>query len=161
MDISSNPSHTSMKYLTVFLLATVCIVSSHAEGSDNATLEAQIIALDRQGWDAWKNNDASWFQANTTEQFLSISSDSVSDMTQVVEATLTQCKVESVSLDDFTFVILDANAVLLTYVATQDAVCDGEKSTSHGSRNGELRQARRSMARSDVDAGTLIETHPD
>lgn len=119
-----------MKPLTATLL-TVLVASlaacAHATLQDDAGLEARIIALDRQGWEAWKNNDASWFQDNTTEDFMSISADGISSKAQVVAGTPTDCQVKSVSLDQFKFVVLDQNAVLLTYVATQDAVCAGSK----------------------------------
>jgi len=94
-----------------------------------AELEKYIISLDKLGWEAWKNNDPGWFQANTTEEFLSINSDGVSNKEQVVKSTLADCNVKSVSLADFQFVLLNKNAVLLTYVANQDGVC-GEKRLS-------------------------------
>lgn len=40
---------------------------------------------------------------------------------------LGDCKVSSFSLSDFCFSRLDENAVLLTYVAHQHAICGSEK----------------------------------
>ncbi|MEO8803997.1 MAG: nuclear transport factor 2 family protein [Rudaea sp.] len=117
----------SLPILSLMLLSMTSAAYGQATKLDHQTLEARIIALDRQGWEAWKHNDASWLQKNTTKQFMSISADGVSDKAQVIAATPTQCQVKSVSLDQFKFAVLDANAVLLTYVATQDAVCDGKK----------------------------------
>ena len=97
-----------------------------SKASTNAELEKYIISLDKSGWEAWKNNDPSWFQANTTEEFLSINSDGVSNKEQVVKSTLADCKVKSFSLADFKFVLLNNNAVLLTYVANQDGTCGGK-----------------------------------
>ena len=96
----------------------------------NAKLEAKIIALEKAGWNAWKNKDAAWFKANTTEEFLSINSDGISDKAQVVKSTPIDCNVTSFSLDNFKFVMLNEHVVLLTYTAIQDGECGGKKLTS-------------------------------
>ena len=112
--------------LMVILLSTATTARGEIARESEATLQARIIALDTQGWEAWKNNDPAWFEANTTEDFMSISSDGISNKSQVVKATATDCAVKAFSLADFKFVMLDKNAVLLTYTATQDAVCGGK-----------------------------------
>jgi len=120
--------------LAVTLALTLVTVPTYAnaqtEDIDEGTLEKQIIELDKQGWEAWKNNDPNWFIENTTENFQSISSDGISNKTDVVTSTPTGCHVASYSLTDFNFTKLDENVVLLTYTATQDAVCGGEKAPS-------------------------------
>lgn len=113
--------------LLVILLSCATTARGQPIRESAAALEARIIALDTQGWEAWKNNDPAWFEANTTENFTSISSDGISNKSAVVKATSTDCMVKSFSLADFKFVRLDRNAVLLTYTATQDAVCGGKK----------------------------------
>ncbi len=120
---------------TVLALATAMFAASTNAGAEihhavDRTLEAQIIELDKQGWEAWKNNDPAWFIDNTTEGFQSISSSGVSTKADVVGGTPTGCKVAAYSLADFNFTMLDENAVLLTYTATQDAICGGEKAPS-------------------------------
>ena len=113
------------------LLALLLLPATPARGEtareSQAALEARIIALDTQGWEAWKRNDPGWFQANTTEDFMSISSDGISNKSQVIKATATDCAVKSFALADFKVVVLDKNAVLLTDPATQEAVCGGKR----------------------------------
>jgi hypothetical protein len=119
-----------MKTLIVVFVILLMIGSvglGQSKTSTSAELENQIISLDKSGWEAWKNNDPGWFQVNTTEDFLSINSDGVSNKEQVVRSTLADCKVTSVSLADFKFVLLDKNVVLLTYVANQDGTCGGKR----------------------------------
>jgi hypothetical protein len=99
--------------------------------ANNAQIEAKIIALERGGWTAWMHNDASWFEANTDEGFISISSDGISSKAEVVQSTATGCKVAGFTIDGFRFVRLDENAILLTYTATQDAVCNGAKAPAN------------------------------
>jgi len=95
--------------------------------SKEIKLKEQIITLEKAGWDAWKNKNASWFQNNTTEDCLWISSEGISDKSQMIKSTQTDCNVTSVSLDNFKFLMLNENAVLLTYVATQDGQCGSKK----------------------------------
>jgi hypothetical protein len=75
-------------------------------------LEARIIELDKQGWEAWKANDATWFKHNTTEGFVSISSAGISNKAEVIKSTPSDCKVTAYSLSDFTFVMLDMNLLV-------------------------------------------------
>ena len=95
--------------------------------SKETKLKEQIISLERAGWDAWKNKDATWFQNNTTDECVWINSEGISDKTQMIKSTQTDCNVKSVSMDDFKFVILSENTVLLTYVAIQNGSCGGKK----------------------------------
>jgi hypothetical protein len=113
--------------LSIALLSTPAITTGQATTSAEKALEARIIALDGQGWEAWKNNDPTWFRDNTIDGFVSISSDGVANKAEVVKATATDCKVTAYSLANLKFSRLDENAILLTYTATQDAVCGGKK----------------------------------
>ncbi len=94
--------------------------------SKDAKLQAHIIDLEKTGWNSFKNRDAAWFQANLTEEYLQITAEGVSNKTEVIHS-LTDCTVKSFSLDEFKMVKYNKSAVLLTYIATQDGTCDGEK----------------------------------
>lgn len=96
----------------------------------DAKLESKIVALEKSGWNAWKNKDAEWFKTNTTEEFLSINSEGISNKAQVVKSTSIDCNVNSFLLDNFKFVILNENAVLLIYTAMQAGECGGKKLTT-------------------------------
>jgi len=113
--------------LSVLLLGTASAAFGQAKTSNESKVEAKIIALEQHAWQAWKDRNVAYLQANTTETFLSIGSEGVSDKAQVLEATPTECKAKSFSLHNFKFVMLDQNVVALTYTATQDAVCNGKK----------------------------------
>lgn len=117
------------KMLLCVVTTMVCsgLAFGQAINEDDKALEARIIKLDKQGWEAWKANDATWFKQNTTDDFVSISSDGISSKDQVLKSVPSDCKVTAYSLADFQFFILDKNAVLLTYTATQDAVCGGKQ----------------------------------
>ncbi|MEO6134201.1 MAG: nuclear transport factor 2 family protein [Ginsengibacter sp.] len=113
--------------LLIFTLAFFSNSFGQTKISNIETLKEQIIALERSGWEAWKNNNAEWFKINTTETFLSVSSGGISNKAQVVKSTATDCDVKTVSLADFTFVVLNKETVVLTYIATQEGVCGNSK----------------------------------
>ena len=47
----------------------------------------------------------------------------------MIKSTATDCNVKSVALDDFKFVQLNENTVLLSYVVMQDGYCGDKKLT--------------------------------
>jgi hypothetical protein len=112
--------------VVVIGLAALTLSFGQTKMTNDSKLEAQIIALEKVGWEAWKNKDASWTRDNVTEEFLSVNSESVSNKTQVIKSTATDCEVKSYSLDSFKFVALDKASVVLTYTAMQDGMCNGK-----------------------------------
>ncbi len=111
--------------ISVFLIVTS--IKAQVNSSKQDRVKQHIIALEKSGWQAWKNKDVEWFKTNTTSEFLSISSSGISDKSQVIESTLTDCDVKSVALTNFKFVMLEDNVILLTYTATQDGICNSNK----------------------------------
>ena len=92
--------------------------------------EKQIIALERAGWQAWKNKEAAWFRANTTADFLAIDSNGIMTKAQNI-SSLAEYDVKSYAIDGFRFTMLDRDAALMTYDAMQDAVCSGQQIPRH------------------------------
>ena len=62
-------------------------------------------------------------EPNVTDDSFLVNSEAVSTKAEVVKSTGTDCDVKSFSLDNFRLVMLDKNTALMTYTATQDAVC--------------------------------------
>ena len=110
--------------MTAFALSSAAL--GQAKFATDAKAEAEIIALEKAGWEAWKNKDPSWYQANTTSEIISINSGGVSNKAQMIK-DLAACEVKSVALDNFNFVMLDTDAATMTYIAKQDGICGGEK----------------------------------
>jgi len=107
-------------------IGTLSIAFGQTKIANDSKLKGQIIALETAGWEAWKNKDSSWTRDNVTAEFLLINSDGVSNKAQVIKATATDCEVKGYSLDNFNFVTLDKDSVLMTYTAKQDGVCNGK-----------------------------------
>lgn len=118
-----------MKIVMILSIAFAALTSSFGQSmnSKNAKVEAQIIALEKGAWQAWKNNDASWVRMNSAEEFLSANAEGVSNKAEVLASIPKDCKVKSFSISDFTFAMPAKNTALLTYIALEDGMCDGEK----------------------------------
>jgi Domain of unknown function (DUF4440) len=117
---------------TIMILVIAIGISSAALSQTtmpkNPEVEAQVIALEKAGWEAWKNKDLAWYKANTAEDFMMVLGEGTRNKAEVLKATPTECDVKSFSLSDFKFVMLNENAVLMSYTAVQDAVCGGKPS---------------------------------
>jgi hypothetical protein len=95
--------------------------------NNNNSVEAQLIALEKQAWEAWKNRDGSFYQSLLSEDVVGVGSQGIFNKSQTVKAISTStCEVKSYSLDNFKLVMLDKNTAVLTYKGTQDATCDGK-----------------------------------
>jgi hypothetical protein len=116
------------KMIVVILIAAgaFSFAFGQTKKASGAAVEAQIIALEKAGWEAWKNKDASWIRDNVTGEFLLVNSEGVSNKAQVLKGTATDCEVKSYSLDNFKFVTLDKDSALMVYSAKQDGVCSGK-----------------------------------
>jgi hypothetical protein len=115
-----------MIMILAIAIGTLSIAFGQTKIANDSKLKGQIIALETAGWEAWKNKDSSWTRENVTAEFLLINSGGVSNKEQVIKATATDCEVKGYSLNNFNFVTLDKDSVLMTYTAKQDGVCNGK-----------------------------------
>jgi hypothetical protein len=114
-----------MKQTSITIICILTVVSmsfSQSKLAKDKKIKAHLIALETSGWDAWKNKNAEWFQTNTTEEFLSINSEGISNKSQVIES-ISDCEVKSVLLENFEFITINDDAVIMTYIAYQEGIC--------------------------------------
>ena len=91
----------------------------------NESFETQLIKMEKQAWEEWKNKNRSFVQNYLSEDAFFVYGDGIVDKSQIVKA-VGSCEFKSYSLDNFKFQMLDKNAALLTYTAAQDIVCAGK-----------------------------------
>ncbi len=118
-----------MKKIMMILMIAIGVSSvtfGQTKMLKDSKVEAQVVALEKQSWQEWKNKNGSWFQTNLTEDALNVSGGGVSNKAQIVKFTATDCEIKSYSVDNFKFVMLDKNAALITYTGMQDGVCSGK-----------------------------------
>ncbi len=117
------------KILMVLMIAiaasSIALGQTKMSKDKNSSVETQIIALEKASWEAWKKKDGSWFQNNTTDEWLLVNNVEVETKTELIDGIATDCEVKSFSLDNFKFVMLTKDSAFITYKAMQDAVCEG------------------------------------
>lgn len=92
---------------------------------------AQIIALEKEGWEAWKNKDAAWFKKNTSEDYLEVNSDGIMNKKQLIASTVNDCKLEKYAMSNYKFIQLTDTVIILTYEVQQKGNCGGKKLPTH------------------------------
>jgi len=136
-----------MKQLIVIALSTVALAtliagergraeretSSPVKGYDTTsreseqnTLEATLIGLEKGSWEAWKRRDGSFFQNFLSDDHVEVGNGGSATKTEVVAFVGSPvCVVKSYSVSNFKLTVFDANTALLTYHAEQDTTCGG------------------------------------
>ena len=119
-----------MRRLLAFLVAAIGLTNAafgQSSPPKRDSVEARIVALESAGWSAWKNKDRKWFAENTVAEAVWISSGGVTDKAQYLKDLATDCEVKGVELSDQKVTMKTSDLVIMTYTATQDAVCAGQK----------------------------------
>jgi hypothetical protein len=99
-----------------------------AAAADTA-VEAKIAANEKALWDAWKNHDAKPFNEYLSDDAVNIAGGEMrkGKAATIKDITSTDCKVNDLSLSNFSYTWIDHDSVIMTYTATQDAECKGQK----------------------------------
>ena len=113
--------------VAILLMALPAFVQAAA---GDTAVEAKLAANEKALWNAWKNHDAKPFNEYLSDDAVNIVGGG--EMQKGKAATVkdissTDCKVNDFSLSDFSYTWLDHDSVIMTYTATQDAECKGQK----------------------------------
>jgi hypothetical protein len=110
----------------VLILAATALSSS--KGVDqSAAVKDDLIKLEKQSWEAWKNGDSKFFDNFLSDDHVEVGFTGVSSKTMVVKGVASGvCHVKSYALDHFELRMLAADTALLTYHETQDTECAGQ-----------------------------------
>lgn len=115
----------------VLTIASLCFLSCspfllHGETGpgDRPTLKEQLVTLEKQSWEAWKNRDGAFFQHFLSDDHVEVGFNGVNTKAEVVAFVASPvCQVKSYSIDHFDLKLLDSNTALLTYFAKQETIC--------------------------------------
>jgi ketosteroid isomerase-like protein len=95
-----------------------------------ASVEA-IAALEKSGWEAWKNKDMKAFEDILSDRIVGFGKDGREDKAGLIKAmTADNCDVKSYSFSDQKLTNLGSDVAVLTFKSEQDAVCAGKKAPS-------------------------------
>lgn len=115
-----------MKILTTALLLMLAVTTLAGAGE----LKEDLVTLEKAAWKAWGKGDGEYFRKNLTEDHVQV----VAGTGWVVgrEAIATEiakgaCEVKSYDFHDMNLRQLGKDVAILSYTATQDASCEGNK----------------------------------
>ncbi len=107
-----------MKKILIIMMIAIA-ASSMALGqiktpkSNNNSVEAQLTALEKQSWEAWKNRNGSFYQSFLSEDSIQVTATGVENKAQIIKAMSgSSCEVKSYSLDNFKTIMLDKKRAL-------------------------------------------------
>jgi hypothetical protein len=107
-----------------FLLSLAMPIPGRAAGEQTAMLKEELVKLEKQSWEAWKNHDGKFFESFLSDDHVEVSFGGVSSKTSVVAGVASGiCEVKNYALDQFELRMLGENAALLTYHEAQDTSC--------------------------------------
>jgi hypothetical protein len=113
--------------ISVFVVALLLLATAPAVAGDDA--DSKLIATEKSLWEAWKNQDAGPFDTHLVDAAVTITPGGMTTGKAAVIKELAggTCDVESYSLANFKVHHVGKGVAILTYEASQDAVCDGNK----------------------------------
>lgn len=119
------------RLLLLALLAAFAITMVPAQTNHNNTVEAEIIALEKRGFEAWKNKDKKFFQDTLLEESLALYSAGVATKEQWVQVNVDpNCTVKSYAMDNIKVTMVNQDTALLTFRFTHDTICKGKQEPS-------------------------------
>ena len=90
--------------------------------------KAALMALEKSSFEAWKNKDAKFWNTFLSDKFVGYGSDGKLDKTSATkEYTGADCEIKSYALTDDKMTLLGNDAALITFKATVDGTCGGQK----------------------------------
>ena len=117
--------------------------ASKTKASENATtakqaelekrrkeLEEKLVALEQQAWEEEKNQNADFFRAAMTEQFVAAEPDGKRYSKAEVLLLIPTVRVTSFELADFELLLAGRDAAVLTYRVTITGPVEGKEATT-------------------------------
>ena len=98
-----------------------------AAGEQPALLKEELVKLEKQSWEAWKNHDGKFFASFLSDDHVEVGFGGLTNKALVVAGVASGvCAVKNYALDQFELHVLGENAALLTYHEAQDTSCQGK-----------------------------------
>lgn len=113
----------------VMTLTLVALAFTFAAGQvkRNDSVEAELVALEKSAFEAWKNKDKRFFAEHMAEDGQYLDANGGGGKAQYVRAIIdNDCTINGYALDTPKVMMLSKDAALLTYRYTYDIVCGGK-----------------------------------
>jgi len=114
-------------FTTLVVAVVLSAVGLYAES--NADVEKALQSKEQAGWQAWKDHNVQPIGDMLTDDSIDIADGMMAKGKKQILSGMSSsnCKVNSFSLSDFSYIWLDKDTVMMTYTAMQDATCSGKK----------------------------------
>src|ERR1700754_3681794 len=114
-----------------FIMTLTLVAAAHTftpgQARRHNSVGAEIVALEKRAFEAWKNKDKRFFEENMSEDGQYIDQHGVGGKAQYVRAIIdNDCTINGYELDNTKVTKLGRDAALLTYKYTYDIICGGK-----------------------------------
>ena len=114
----------------VFAVITIAAFSAcvSAQMKASKAVSDQLEKMERQAWDAFGRGDGKFFDGFYSSDAAQIDPNGIMTRKEAIAAISTKpCELKSYSFNNFKVTMLNATTAFVTYAATQDATCGGQK----------------------------------
>ncbi|HEV2533109.1 nuclear transport factor 2 family protein [Phenylobacterium sp.] len=105
-------------------LAAAAMLAGAAQA---ASLDDELIALEKQSWVAWQTHDQAFFARFLSEDHVEMQGNGPAGKAGVVAGVGGACTVKSYQVDHFKVTRFGPDTALVTYRAAQDTTCGSAK----------------------------------
>jgi hypothetical protein len=119
-------NHFAILLTAILSAITISLASAEPSSTVNeAALKEELVKLEKQSWEAWKNRDGKFFQNFLSDDHVEVGFSGIAQKRDIVEFVASPvCTVKSYQLDNFEMKLLNQNTALLTYREAQDTMCN-------------------------------------
>jgi len=128
MDVRRNLLVSLIAFVALVALLAISASSaprSESRKNDSRALEADIMKLEKDSWEAWKARDGKFYENFLSADHVELGSAGPADKRTVVQVVASPaCVVKSYSLSDIKVTAFSETTVVVTYRAEQDTLCN-------------------------------------
>jgi len=111
----------------VTIIAALAAVAAAQSKAAKSVID-QLEKMERQAWDAFGRGDGKFFEGFYSSDATQVDPNGIMTRKEAIAAISTKpCELKNYSINNFKVTMLNASTVFVTYAATQDATCGGQK----------------------------------
>jgi hypothetical protein len=111
----------------VTIIAALAAVAAAQSKAPKSVID-QLEKMERQAWDAFGRGDGKFFEGFYSSDATQVDPNGIMTRKEAIAAISTKpCELKNYSINNFKVTMLNASTVFVTYAATQDATCGGQK----------------------------------
>jgi hypothetical protein len=116
------------RILFAIVISAALAAISSAQSKAPKTVADQLEKMERQAWDAFGRGDGKFFEGFYSSDATQIDPNGIMTRKEAIAAISTKpCELKNYSINNFKVTMLNATTAFVTYNATQDASCGGQK----------------------------------